>query len=157
MFSRLNTKPSAFTLLETLIVVAIMAAAVGFSVLYAQTDDMRTDLRTQAAIFTSYLRETQTNASSGKGNSAAGIHLESDRYVLFYGAVYNSNDSKNFVVMLPATVRITNISFAGGGADIIFTTPLGETTQTGSMDFDSGKLGQSVHITINALGSANYE
>ncbi len=147
----------AFSLLETLVVVAIMAAAVGFSVLYAQTDTVRTDLRTQAALFTSYIREMQTDAASGKGNTSAGIHLESDQYVLFHGASYNALDASNFVVVLPSVIQITNISLAGGGSDIIFTSPLGETSQSGSLDFSSFSIGQTVHITINPLGSVDYE
>jgi len=150
-------RPSAFSLLETLVVVAIMAAAAAFSVLYAQMDDVRTDLRTQAAVFISYLREIQTDAASGKGNANAGIHLESDRYVLFHGAAYNVLDASNFVVALPDVMEVTNINLAGGGSDIIFTSPLGETSQSGSLDFSSSSIGQTVHITVNSLGSVDYE
>lgn len=153
----MSLRRSAFSLLETLLVVAIMAAAVGFSVLYAQTDDVRTDLRTQAAIFVSYMREMQTDAASGKGNTSAGIHLETDRYVLFHGAAYNALDTSNFVVVLPDVIEVTNISLAGGGSDVIFTSPLGETSQFGSFDFSSPSIAQLVQVTINSLGVVDYE
>lgn len=153
MFSR---RP-AFSLLEMIVVVAIMAAAVGFSILYAQTADVRTDLRTQAAIFTTYVRETQSDAAAGKYSQGAGIHLQSDRYVIFEGTTYNAATSTNYTVLLPDAIRIANIALAGGGSNLIFTKPLGETTTSGSLDFVSSSIGQSVHITINSLGLANYE
>jgi prepilin-type N-terminal cleavage/methylation domain-containing protein len=150
-------RPKAFSLLETIVVITILAAALGFSVLYAQTDDLRTDLHTQAALLASYLRESQTDASSGKGGSAYGVHLETDRYVLFEGGSYSANDADNFVVELPAGIQITQINLAGGGSNIVFSTPLGGTTNTGSFDLTSEQITQSVTVTVNSLGSVNYE
>jgi prepilin-type N-terminal cleavage/methylation domain-containing protein len=153
----MSLRRSAFSLLETLVVVTIMAVAVGFSVLYAQTDTVRTDLHTQAAIFSSYLREMQTDAASGKGATSAGIHLETDQYVLFHGASYNALDASNFVVVLPSVIKVTDINLTGGGSEVIFTSPLGETSTAGSLDFSSASTGQTVHITINSLGAVDYE
>lgn len=153
----MTLRSSAFTLLETIVVVAIMAAVAGFSVLYAQTDTVRMDLRTQVGIFASYLREMQTDAASGKGSTGAGIHLEADRYVLFHGSSYDANDSANFVVELPGSLQIENVSLIGGGTTILFTGPLGETAEYGTVDFASDQIGQSVRVTVHSLGSVDYE
>jgi hypothetical protein len=46
---------------------------------------------------------------------------------------------------------------AGGGSNIVFSTPLGGTTNTGSFDLTSEQITQSVTVTVNSLGSVNYE
>lgn len=147
---------SAFSLIETLVVITLLAIAAGFSVLYAQSSTVRTDLRTQAALFAAELRETQTDALSGKW-SGAGIHVAADRYVVFQGSSYDPAAATNSEVLLPAAIAISNISLAGGGSDIVFVSPLGEVAAYGSLDFVSSSIGQTVHVSINSLGVVSYE
>lgn len=149
-------KRKAFTLLELLVVFALMGILVGMSLLYAQVSQVRADLNSQVDTFVGYARLAQSEAASGKDNQSHSIHLEADRYVLYDGAVYNAAASSNTALELPPTLEIQNITLNGGGSDILFTPPYGETSTYGSFDFVSDSLGKTITITINARGQLSY-
>jgi len=145
----------AFTILEIMLVVTIMAISLGLFALYSQASQVRSDLRGQTGVFVSHLRLTQSDAMSGKGNVDHGVHLEDTGYTVFYGSIYNVNNPNNEVITLPVSLTIQNILLNGGGSDILFTTPHGETLQYGSVDVTSTS-GDSITISIGALGTVQY-
>ncbi|MEK9160406.1 MAG: prepilin-type N-terminal cleavage/methylation domain-containing protein [Patescibacteria group bacterium] len=149
-------KQKAFTLLELLLVFALVGILFGMTLLYAQVSQVRADLNSQVDTFVAYARLAQSESASGKGNQGHGIHLAADSYVLFEGSVYNAAATSNTEVELPPTVEIQNIVLNGGGSDIVFTTPYGATTQYGSFDFVSEQLGKSITLTLNARGTLSY-
>jgi type II secretory pathway pseudopilin PulG len=146
----------AFTLLEMLLVFTIMGLSFGLAVLYAQVSQLRADLHGQADSFVSYVRLAQSDAASGKHGLAHGVRVESDSYTLFSGAVYDPLDPLNILVELPPTIEIQNIALNGGGSDLIFTIPYGETDTYGSLNFTSLSTGETVLITIYANGILDY-
>ncbi len=149
-------KSKAFTTLELILVITIMATLSGFFLLYNQGASVRTDLQTQVALFVADLRLLQSDAESGKNPGTFGMHLSSNSYTIFEGAVYDSASTSNRAVELPDTIIIQNINLNGAGTDIIFNSPRGETSQNGSLEFYSVPLNETKTITISTLGYASY-
>lgn len=149
-------KNKAFTLLEMLLVLTLVALFFGLGLLYTQTSTLRADLNTQADELAAYVRLAQSAAASGKEDQAHGIRLEADSYTLFLGTTYNELDTSNTLVTLPPTVEIQNISLNGGSFDLIFSPPYGETENYGSFQLVSLNTGDAVTLMVNTYGSIEY-
>lgn len=145
-----------FTLVEMVVSLAVLAGILSLSVLYYQTTQVRADLNGQISQFVSYARLSQSNASAGKNGLNHGVHLESARYVLFSGDVYGEGADENFEVSLPGSISIQNISLNGGGSDVLFVSPDGETSDYGTLDFVSTQAGSNITITISQVGTIDY-
>lgn len=152
----MKTKHLAFTLLEVILVMTLVAVGVGFSALYSQTAQVRADVNAQAATLSSHLRLAQSSAAAGEGGESHGIHLESDEYVLFDGSPYVSGDPDNVTIELPPTIHIQSIALNGGGNDIIFDPPQGETSTHGSFELYSESIEKTLSITIHSIGIIQY-
>lgn len=150
-------KTKAFTFLEIMLVIVLLSAGLGFALLYTQSSQVRTDVNTQAANLVSYLRQAQSNAASGKNSTNHGVHFGTGSYVIFEGSSYVSSASGNFTVELPETMVIQNISLNGGGSDVIFTRPLGETSTYGSLEIHSEQINKTRTINIQSIGTIDYE
>lgn len=149
-------RKKAFTLLEILLVLALLGVLFGMSALYFQVSQVRANLSGQVDIFVSYARLAQSDSASGKNEEAQGLHLDTDSYVLFSGLTYNPADTSNTLLELPPTVEIQNIQLNGAGSDIIFSPPYGETVTYGTFDFVSPSTGKTVTITLSANGTIDY-
>lgn len=139
-----------------LIVLTLLVIIFALVALYSQASQVRADLNSQVAIFVSYARLQQSEAAAGKNNQSFGLHLESDAYTLFEGGAYSSGNSSNDVIELPPTLEIQNISLNGGGVDVLFVAPHGETANYGTLDFYSSFLDKSTLITLSSLGTLDY-
>ncbi len=155
-FSKSFSKSSGFTLVEIILVIVLFLAALGFSVLFAQTSQVRNDLRTQVATFVSYVRLAQSNALSGKNGSFRAIHLDPDSYTLFNEDIFDPVSSTNFEIELPETIQIMNINLNLGSQNIIFVEPQGTTETYGTLDFISNQINRSYTITLSELGNISY-
>jgi type II secretory pathway pseudopilin PulG len=147
-------KHPAFTTIELMLVVILIGISMGMMVLFSQTYQLRADVNAQSKVIASYLRLAQSEADSGKGNSDHGIHFDPDAFIVFEGSAYSVSDPSNFEVELPSSLSIENISLNGGGSDIIFSAPFGDTTSYGSFDVVSETHSRT--ITVNALGVVSY-
>lgn len=154
MFHKKNH--NGFTFLEVMVVIVLMAIALGFSLLYSQTAQVRNDLAGEVARFVSYVRSAQSDAAAGKNNTAHGIHLSANTYTIFEGTAYDENATTNYTVDLPSTITIQNVTLNGSGSDLIFTDPYGETTTFGTVDLASAQINASKTITITQFGTVNY-
>ena len=149
-----SNKTNGFTLIEIILVLVLLSAAIGFSLLYYETSVLRADINTQADILVSKLRLAQSNAESGRTDEANAVHFENASYTAFVGDNYNPLQSNNVETLLPPTISIENIALNGGGSDIIFTAPSGETSTYGSFDLVSDL--KTITINISSFGAINY-
>lgn len=149
-------KKRAFTILEIVIVLALIMISLGLFMVHGAFSEIRADLNAQTAEMVGYLRLAQREAASGKNNAAHGVHLETDQYVLFTGAGYDPEDPNNRSIELPPTVEVQNIALTGEGEDVIFTAPLGETVTDGIFEVYASSTNQIKQITIYAHGVIDY-
>lgn len=148
----------AFTLIEIVMVVAIMLIL--FQIAYVnligfqQNASVRASMRT----FLSDMRQQQLRAMMGDTGGTGvitdyGIYLQTTKYTIYTGTTYTAGVATNFPVNLASNIRISvntftnsSIVFAKGSGDL--STSKSEETLTFS-DTNSGKA-STVHV--NRLG-----
>ena len=155
------TRSKAFTLIELIVSVAVLATLVGFSSLAYLNVQKNSDLSNQTAQLVSSMRQAQALALSGQtidqeNQLNIGMHLETSKYILFYGSIYSPTDSKNIVTNLPSGISITNHLPT---TELMFEQKTGEVINydddQNSVSIDQG--GSSNILTINQLGVVDVE
>jgi len=144
------SKSKGFTLIEVILVLAIIIAMVVLSIPFYQSFQIRTQLSNTSQEITQTLRYSQSKAMAIEDYSNFGLHFESDKYVLFRGNSYNPTDSYNEVYDLVETLSIS-VNLNGGGNDIIFDRLKGSTSNYGTVTITSVN-NESKIITVNSLG-----
>ena len=129
----------------------IIVSVLGFTLAKTFSSQTRSELNAAADEIVQILRKAQTFTISGKGDSVYGVHFEVDRYVYFEGATYNPLSSDNGVFLLPDILTLDQISLNGGGAEVIFSRPYGDTTNYGSLRIYLNDS-QSRILTISSVG-----
>ena len=145
---------NSFTLIEVLIVLAIIALVAVLSVPFYQSFQVRTQLDDQATEIAETLRKAQSKAMASEDNQSFGVHFESDKFVLFEGTSYDSNDSNNEVFDLPNTLSLS-INLNGGGSDVVFDKVKGTTSDNGTLSLSSVN-NETRTIEISPAGKIEY-
>ena len=146
----------AFTLIEIMVVVGLMAIMLLMPILYTQASQVRFDFNTQVSTVVSYLRLAQSDAAAGRDNRKHGVHLASDSYTVFSGDSFNPSDGNNFAIVLPPTIEIRDVALNGGGSDIIFGGPNGETDTYGTFELYSEQINKSLTVIVSQMGTINF-
>jgi len=146
------------TLIEILIVIAILftlaALGAGALPLFQRTVDLNASLEDGM----SALLRARSKTLAGEDGLQYGVHLSSDRVVLFEGGTYSSSDPKNEETVLPATVEISSITLNGDGAEVIFQKLTGETNQYGTVTFRlTSDFSKTRTLTILETGVVSVE
>ena len=139
-----------------MLVIGLMAVMLMIPILYTQASQVRFDFNTQVTTLVSYLRLAQSDAAAGLNNRSHGVHLAADSYTVFSGDTYNPADAGNYALELPPTIAIRNIALNGGGSDILFVSPGGETAAYGSFQLYSEQIEKSMTVTVSQIGTINY-
>ncbi len=143
-------------MIEVVLTLTLTAIVMGFLLGYYRTSQIRASINTEASSMIAYIRLIQSNTSSGLDNSVHGIHLEQESYTSFLGDTYNPLDVKNFTISLPPTVVIQNINLNGGGSDIVFSRPFGETNTYGTFELSTIDAIKTIPISITNIGTISY-
>lgn len=154
MIKKAHRRIKGFTLLEVVIVTAIISilGAITF-VSFSASRNVR-DLAASAQNTLSVLRLAQSKTLAGEDNSAWGVRLASNQIILFKGDTFVGSPLTT-VYPLPQSIQITNISLSGGGSDIIFKRVTGETDQSGTFLLSVvGVPSNSFSVTVDSLGKA---
>ncbi len=151
-----NKDHFGFTLIELLIVVAIVAVltVIGLARFGTFGQQVSLDTETQKIISTVQRARNQTLASEEE--SQWGVHFETNKYVLFKGATYDSIGSENKEYDLGSTeISVINIT---SGDDVVFTRVRGNTSNDGNIVVrlvaDTSK---TKTIVINSLGQVSLQ
>jgi prepilin-type N-terminal cleavage/methylation domain-containing protein len=126
-FSR--THQAGFTLVEILVVVAIIAVIFGLSVVSLGQPQAATNRQDATDTLLSDIKNQQLFAMVGTTGSTssqqpAGIFVQSNQYTLFTGSSYSAGDGYNYVVAAPqgttfgTTFPSSIIQFNKGAGDV---------------------------------------
>lgn len=142
-----------FTLLETVMVIAIVTLLLAFSLTAFRNLGDNEALGKDAALVTAILAQARSLALSSKNNDQFGVHLTSSSVTLFEGTSYVAGASTNRTDSLNSRVTITAISLSGGGSDIIFRQLTGDTTNSGTVTLSQvGDATKTRSVTIYKTG-----
>lgn len=145
-----------FTIIEVLVVVALMIAVAGLAAPVFSGSLASRDVDAYSVQAASALREAQSAVMAGRNNARYGVHFETSRFTLFEGATYDVNDANNIATLLPGTVSITAVGITPAGADVHFASHKGTPTETGAIVFTSN-TGEVKNVIINAAGMIDVQ
>lgn len=136
-----------FTLVELVIVIAIMA------ILFLIVGSLsvgtlgRTQLNTQASVVTKMLRKAQVRSIHQQADSQWGVQINSGEITLFAGSSYAARDTDlDQQHVFPQGITATGIS------EVVFTTIVGETVDVGTITLTAQGSGETQNIDISSTG-----
>lgn len=151
-----------FTLVEVVVVVALITLMAAFVYPISATVQAEHELETVASAIVQTLREAQAKAMTGDRSSRWGVYFDddpagnNDRFVLFLGTTYAARDA-NFdqVTDLSDELSFRSITLSGGSS-VVFSQLRGTTANAGSVQL-SAVNGGSRTIRVNAAGVVDLE
>lgn len=147
---KILTEKNGFSLVEILLVMAIISVIATLSIPLMQTYYSQNELKVAVDSSVQGLRRAQSYALSEYQDSNWGMHIESGRVVVFKGANYASRDQT-----YDETVTFGNFISIAGTTDVVFTKFTGAPSATGnlvlSINSDHVKT-----ININSKGMVSY-
>jgi len=149
---------SGITIIEILIAIFIAGIIASLSVISYHKWQQQVQLINARDELTSAISRTQQLATAAAENTAWGLHLEKNHYIMFSGDYYNENNPLNRSWNLNG-VQIINASttFADGAGsyipDVVFGKFTGQTSNTGTIMFSSlSDLNITRTVSINSSG-----
>lgn len=157
LLNQIKIKNSGVTLLEVIMVIAIIGILSVIVIRPFTAEKRATDLRGVTLDAMSLIRQSQSKTLFSENSSAYGVHLQSDKLVLFTGTSYNSNAVDNINLTLPTNFSIGSVSLNGGGSEILFSRLTGETTNYGTFNisYSSGTPNATITVSQTGLTSSN--
>ena len=142
----------AYTLIEILIVIGVLAILTGLASLSLVSFSKSGDLDTTRVIVIGALQEARANSVADIDDKTWGVHLEGDRVVVYAnsGGGYNPSDPSNSARVL-ASHTLLSWDLAGGGANIEFDKRTGKTLNEGTVTISGSSPGVKT-IDINSEG-----
>jgi prepilin-type N-terminal cleavage/methylation domain-containing protein len=140
-----------FSLIEMIVVTTITISLLGFITISLVRSQQTASLTSSEEILVSGLRQQQLKSMIGDTEGRAtsdsyGIHFDSNRYILFHGAVYSSGEASNFVNDLDS-----NMQFNNAGFDVVFSKLSGTTSAT-IIELQDNTNSQLKRIHLNRYG-----
>ncbi len=149
-------KTRGFSLIEILLVTAIVALLASGTVIWFFGYYRQAEIDSAAKDIIGILREAQARSMAGKDFKPWGVYFDSanNKAVLFRndGSGYGGATMKeeNY---LSAAAKISAITLDGGGSEIIFNKPNGDTAQFGTIRIEEASNSANFQdITVNQLG-----
>lgn len=148
-----------FTLIELGVVVTTIAILLSIITINLTSLQQHSYMDTTLETLLSDIKNQQLKSMLGDTEGEAaheefGIYFEADRYTLFRGTTYDSDDPFNFTITLPESIEFTNIQFPS--ALLIFEKGSGEvighTESTDSIALRNITTNETKTITVNLYG-----
>jgi len=138
-----------FSLVEVIIVVAILTLLLSISDSIYSNVRASTNLKIAGDSIVQALRSTKTNASIGKNDSKWGVKTLVNKIVIFKGVDYTSRD-----IAYDQIINLPNGVVASGLDEFIFEKVTGNTINTGDIIITNSS--GSKNIGINGKGNITY-
>lgn len=149
----------AFTLIELLMVIAISAIIMTFTMITYTLIVQTNDVNVEAQKIASTLVTAREQSLDRYNNSQYGVHFTTNSYTLFPGTTYSASNTSNQLHTVPADVSITSQTVDGSG-DIVFNLmdgTLSSPTTSASITLATLVGSNTKTITVNAQGSVSIQ
>lgn len=145
-----NSTAKGYTIIELLVVLAVVAIIVGFTVAgfsnYARYQEYNQSVSTVRAV----LQDARLKARSSEGGQAHGVKILSGSLVVFPGTTYSAGNSANVTTTF-SNVTLTP-TFVGGVTEINFANLTGLSSATGTIQIVGTRSAATSTIEITASG-----
>jgi prepilin-type N-terminal cleavage/methylation domain-containing protein len=139
-----------FTLIEAILVVAMIGILTGISVPLSQNFQNRNELDIAANATAQSLRRARVLSQSVAGDTSWGVKIQTGSVVMFKGASYATRDTTfDETFTIPSNLTISNLS------EVVFTKFTGLPQSTGTTTITSLQ-NESKNITINSQGRISH-
>ena len=145
-----HSHPRGFTLLESLLVMAIVGLFALVTIPIFQNFQNRNDLDLAAVTTAQSVRRAQILSTGVEGDASWGVKVQSGSLVVFKGSSYATRD-QNF----DETFEVPGSINPSGLNEIVFTKVFGTTTNTGMITLTSN-TNEVRTLTVNARGTITY-
>ncbi len=142
-----------FTVVETIIVIAISIILV--AIIASAFSGFRDSQALNSTIeeIVALINKARSESLASKNFLQHGIHFETNKVVIFQGAVYSPSDSNNVETALSPFIEISSTSLNGGGTDMAFQKFTGKTGQNGTITLRVKKNTAKIKIiTVESTG-----
>lgn len=141
-----------FTLMELLMVIVIFTIIASVTFYFFGGFNKKEILEKDVASLTALIRNARLLSVTSKGALPFGIHLESDKAVLFEGSLYVAGGLNEKTVEFSREVYMSAHSINNGDSDIVFARLTGETLNYGTVKLSLKNNNASTTITILRTG-----
>lgn len=151
----ISPRTKGFTLIEILVVIAILLIIATFAVSAFRAMLQASGKRIAVVEITDALREARNNALSSKNDAVYGVRVASTSVTRFIGSTFTSGHASNTVYFFEAGAMATG-TLVNDGVSIVFARLTGAPSATGTvLVVDSDRSGTTT-VTIGATGLIQY-
>lgn len=148
-------KQTGFTLIEIIIVIAVMAILLGASIYSLRPFQTQTALDAQAQEIISALRLAQSRTLASENATSSGVYFETNRFIVFKGALFNPTAQNNEIHNIDPKLRASQISLNNSSTSIVFMRLDGATENYGFIKIETAAdAARNKTIFIDAAGNA---
>lgn len=141
---------SGFTLLETVLSVALISLIATIGIPIYQSFQNRNDLDIAAVTFVQSSRRAQVLSGTVEGDSSWGVRADTGSITLFKGDDFTGRD-----VDFDETFTISDTIVVSGMQEITFERFTGDPNNTGTLTLESVN-NESRNVTVNEKGTIEY-
>ena len=145
----LKLKLPAFTLIEILLAVALLAMILAISLPLGQEYLNKNELENAKTLITQTIRSAQANAKAGKADAQWGVRINDNAITLFQGNSYATRNTSVDVV-----ITWSDRFDATGVSELVFSKYNALPSTTGTITITGFEL--TSEITINTQGNLLY-
>lgn len=148
-----NKNKKGMTSLELLVVAAVLGIILSVVIpQFSKTRELQV-IKSGVQDVLSSIDKARGATLSSLNSSEYGVHLESDKVIIFKGIVFSAGAPDNETISITSPATISTITLTGGAVDVYFNRLSGAPSATGSIVVSSPNFSKT--ITISATGSAS--
>lgn len=153
-----SLRHKAFSLVELILVIAILGILAGVFFFSFSSLLMKTELDTKSIEMRNLLRTAHVQAAARVNDSRWGVYfnIPASQATLFAGPSFAArNQQLDTLLALPLSVKINALTINGGETEVVFRRGSGQTTQFGTVTL-TGANGMQQTIYFNAIGQIGF-
>ena len=148
---------NGFTLIEILITIAIFAIILSIVIVATRSFSDTVNLDNAGKIIGTNIKLAKMRSVGALNDTNYGVRFEGDKITVFAGDTFDVSDPTNKVVNLSDGVKISGISLAGGGVDLVFNRLTGTTNNAGTIEIELvNNSSEKKQIVINEEGQIDH-
>lgn len=153
-----NFYNKGISVVELLIVFAVLAVI--FLIMLPQFSKIREQQVVKSAVgdILSSLNKARSQTLSSLNSSEYGVHFQSDRVIIFRGAVFSAGDANNETINIITPASITNVTLNLVSAipgEIYFNRLSGSPSKTGAVTISTPNYSKIITISATGVASSN--